>query len=85
METFKNLETFTMRILIENTKLDHSSPKMINQGYFKTSLVEPRFLVVQYGRGCTRETAIKNAIETFEYTFKTKIVSFDITDTLQLT
>lgn len=79
-----SLTTFTMRVLIENIALDHSSPKMINQGYVKISLVEPRFLVVQYGRGCSRETAINNAIETYEFTFKTKIIGWDIVDTMQL-
>lgn len=80
-----NLETLTMRILIENTKLDHSSPKMINQGYVKVSLLEPRFLVVSFGRGCRKETAIKNAIETYQFTFKAKIIGWDIIDSFQLT
>ena len=75
-----NLQTITMRVLVEFNDLDHSSPELINEGFFKVTRLEPCFLQVQFGRGCKFQSAIKNAIETYEFTTKNKVVSYDISN-----
>lgn len=75
-----NLQTVTIRVLVEVDDLDHSSEKLSNEGFFKVIRLTPCFLQVKFGRGCTFQNAVKNAILVFEYTTKTKVVSYDISN-----
>jgi hypothetical protein len=72
------LEIITLRVLVESNDLDHGIPAHKVNGYVKVTRLVPTFLMVQFGRGATQDTAINDSIRIFEYTTNSKVVSYDI-------
>lgn len=74
----RNLELMTLRVLIEKDDLDHAPINYQVKGYLKVARLEPSFLLIQYGMGASRESAIKDSIRIFESSQNVKVVSYDV-------